>query len=318
MEINLEKWNREKEKKMTCYRDHEFLEGEGLFSICHEWEEKEQKERRKIWRSKGKTIAEIMKLFYTVRENTVKLNEKVKDIRFFHRKIEDSSISFLERSFSFVEEHIGYLEKDKNPNAFKEFRNSLTDLLDSISVANQFVSTIHIPPLPPTYYSFKDFLAFFSMLTERSVEKEDGFGGPKRAFRQHADYFYNRYMKKEDEEGADEKENPSPTQFSREEITVLHHYAVEAKEFFWRDGVDYFPTCLPEDIREFSAALSLLGEVWSEDRGVRGIVDSLDRLNVDLHRFRKEFRNFIKHTIPIPFTRDIKVDDECDIDERDF
>ena len=283
--------------------------------VYRELDEDTLKKRRKLWQLKGKPIAELMKLFYTVRENTVKLDQKVKDIRFFDSKINDRSLSFLERSFSWLEEHAGYLEKDKNPDAVKQFRNSLENLLDSISEANELVADIHIPSLPVTYYSFKDFLAFFLMVTEESVDKEDLSRKPERAFMKHAHDVYQRYMKKSDKEDgetyADEKEKPSPTQFSQEEITVLHHYAVEAKEFFWRDGVDYFPTCLPPDIREFAAALSLLGEVWSEGKEVKWIVHSLDRLNMDLHRFRNEFRNFIKQIIPIPFIGDTSPIKKC-------
>ena len=282
-------------------------------------EEEKQKKRRKVWQLKGTAIAKLMKLFYSVRENTVKLNQKVREIRFFHSKIDDSSLDFLKRSFDFLEKNIGYLEKDKNPNAFKEFRNHLENLLNSISEANELVGDIHIPPLPPTYYSFKDFLAFFSMLPEKVVEKEYVSRKPERAFTKHAHHFYHRYMKKADNEDyeirADEKEKPSPTQFSHEEITVLHHFAVEAKEFFWRDGVDYFPSCLPEDIREFAAALSLLGEVWSEGKEVKWITQSLDNLNMDLQRFRKVFRNFIKQVIPMPFIGDPSPITKCSKDE---
>lgn len=284
-------------------------------------DEEKQKKRKKVWQLKGKAIAELMKLFYRVRENTVKLDQKVREIRFFHSQIDDSSIDYLERSFSWLEERVGYLEKDKNPHAFKQFRNSLNHLLNTISDANEMVADIHIPPLPATYYSFKDFLSFFLMVTEIPLKKDNFSRTPERELMHHAHYVYHRYMKNTNEEDgetyADEKEKLSPTQFRREEITVLHHFAVEAKEFFWRDGVDYFPSCLPEDIREFAAALSLLGEVWSEGKEVKWIIQSLDSLNMDLQRFRKEFRNFIKQTIPMPFIGDPSPIKKCSKESMD-
>ena len=287
--------------------------------LYRSWTRRNPKGRKQIWQSKGKSIAKIMELFFTLGANTLELNKKVKDISFLKVALDDSSIAFLEKSFRFLENHFTYLEENKNKEAVKEFRDWLEDLLYKVSKTTDFVDAIHIPPLPTTTYSFKDFVSFLTMVKEKPVDEKFSKRRPERACMSHVNYFYRQYMKKAEPEEREyyleDEEKPSPTQFSSEELAVLQNLAVEVKHFFIDADLEYFPSCLPDDIRDFVAALSLQCEFSGDDKDIERIHKAIEILDEDFSKFRNAFRNFVKHMIPIPYIEGKKKDSKSERDD---
>lgn len=296
-------------KRMTWCIGDKFLGDEHPFGNFHELSEQDQKERKKVWRSKGDLVFQIIESFFTVGKNLGELDKKVKNIRFLEDEksinLPRAYLPFLNQSFLFLEEHLSYLEKDKNPKAFKEFRTFLRYLLYAISEIDQIVSSIHIPSLPPTYYSFKDFVSFFSVLLEKPLDKKNFRRNAPHACSRHVKHVYHEYIKKRDEEDGErrvvEEKKPSPTQFSREEINVLSYLANKVRTHFWIDEVNYFPTCLPEDIREFATVLSLRDKVYGGDETIERVVQEFRDLCSALYQLKDEFQKFVKTTIPVTF-----------------